>query len=85
MSPGWPLTSVPVMNSHEPKQGESDLSELIERLRQIEASDASPASRCACQELVDKLLEGSPYRRAETARRPVPGPVQWLRRLGRCA
>ena len=82
MSPRRPPK--PAMNSPEPRQGESDLRELIERLRQIQASDASPLERRACQDLVEKLLESSPYRRSEGAGR-LAAPVQWLRRLGRCA
>ena len=85
MSPFRPPKSVPAMNDREPRQGERELRELIEKLRQIEASDASPSSRRACQDLVDKLLETSPYRQPENVRRAPSKPVLWLRRLARCA
>lgn len=73
------------MNQHEPRQGEHDLRELIETLRQIEASDADAPTRRTCRELVKKLTGNLPDLGSESKVRVLPRVGMWLPRLGRCA
>ena len=73
------------MSPYEPRQDHDDLRELIETLREIEASGADAQTRRACQELVDKLLENSAERRGRSRIPLLQRPGTWLRRLGRCA
>ena len=73
------------MSPYERRQDHADLRELIETLREIEASGADARTRRAAQELVDKLLESSAERRRGGQVPLLLRPGTWLRRLGRCA